>query len=156
MCDPESEMRRNTARWTAFAAPGVLVVAALLLTAGPAGAKKPSPPPPSPPPPVDGGTIYYNGVDLLYRMDPDGSGVTALPSSIAYDAEPSMQVHGGRWFLQVQELPGQTYPGVNPGTGLPRPRLELFAVHESGSPAVQLTDGRIGTRAILRLLQGRG
>jgi hypothetical protein len=118
---------------------GLLGLAVLLLIPGVASAKKPQPPPP--PTPADTGTIYYGQGGLLHRMAPDGTGSSALPASIAYWAEPSAALHGGRWFLQVQVLPGETYPAP---AGVTRvPRLELFAVHESGAPAVQLTDGRI-------------
>ena len=69
---------------------------------------------------------YYGNV---YKLNPDGSGLTVLfpvGAGEEYKAEPSRESHGGRWFLQVRDV----YSGQS----------ELFAVHESGWPAVQLTD----------------
>ena len=134
---------KRTAGWH-WRASAVLVVGTLvalfLPTGGDALAKRPVGPPP---PQVDGGTIYYVQGGALHQMNPDGSADATLPASIVYWAEPSTYLHGGRWFLQVQHAAGLNYPGTDPNTGAPLPRLELFAVHESGSPVVQLTDGQI-------------
>ena len=138
--------KRNVgSRWVPRGACAVFLVGALLallwVTGGDALAKKPVKPPP--PPPADGGTIYHAQGGALHQMAPDGSAASALPSPIVYWAEPSTTLHGGRWFLQVQAVPGETYPGTDPNTGAQLLRLELYAVHESGSPVIQLTDGQI-------------
>ncbi len=80
-----------------------------------------------------GGTIYFsaNGDGLDFAtMNSDGSSKTALPIG---RGEPSHLLHGGkRWFLQVRELPGESYPNGNT-------RTELFAVTTTGE-VVQLTN----------------
>jgi hypothetical protein len=131
---------REASRGSAWGwALGLFAVAALVVGVA-SGKGKPNKPPP---PTVDSGTIYFVTEGVLCQVNPDGSGQTALPSSIVYWAEPSRHSHEGRWFLQVQHVAGETYPGTDPNTGEALPRLELFAVHESGSPVVQLTDGEI-------------
>jgi len=122
------------------------LVAALLLGGGLVLAKgggKPKPPPD----PVDTGVIYLEvaevgGGQLLYQMNPDGSGLTALSNVPAVEAPawggrprvPSHALHGlERWFLMFREVTDDAYPSTNP-------RFELFAVSESGT-SVQLTDG---------------
>jgi hypothetical protein len=88
------------------------------------GGKKPKPPPD----PVDTGVIYFNQDQVLREMDPDGTnkadvGVAGVPSEALHGSE--------RWFLQLQAVAGESYPGGNP-------RQELYAVSESGT-SVQLT-----------------
>jgi hypothetical protein len=85
---------------------------------------------------LDTGTIYFSGDGGIQEMAPDGSGRTSVAADVDYYCEPSHLPHDGRWFLLVDEVAGQTYPDG-------RERLELFAIHESGTPRVQLTDGRI-------------
>jgi hypothetical protein len=119
------------------------VAAGLALCAGLALAKKPGKPPPEPP--LDSGTIYFVRTTpysqlpgTVHKMDPDGTNVTALSSTLHvgdhYTAEPSHGLHGGdRWFLQVMAITGETYPN-----GLTR--YELCAVNETGTEEVQLTN----------------
>jgi hypothetical protein len=67
-------------------------------------------------------------------MTPDGTDKTALPASIG--GEPSHALHGGhRWFLQIREVPGDSYPSEER-------RKELFVVRGDGDEAStrQLTD----------------
>ncbi len=129
-------------KWPAQALALALVLGAVLLL-GPsvASAKKPVSPPPVPPPALDTGTIYYVQGGGLREIQSDGTGDAALPASILYWAEPSEDLHEGRWFLQVQALEDADYPAPDEVTAIPR--YELFAVHASGSPIVQLTDGKI-------------
>jgi hypothetical protein len=121
---------------------GFLVM--LVLGAGLALAKKGGKPPPDPEPPLDSGTIYFArtipifGPSTVHQMDPDGTNMTALSSTLhagnRHSAEPSHALHGGdRWFLQAMPIPGETYPDDGP-------RHELFAVNETGTREVQLTD----------------
>lgn len=82
------------------------------------------------------GTIYFwlgLRVDLA-QMDPDGGNKTVLPVDVG--GEPSRDLHGEqRWFLQLREFVGESYPNGEV-------RRELFAVREDGDEnvAVQLTD----------------
>ena len=85
---------------------------------------------------VDTGKIYYSGSGSVREMNPDGTGDKALSSALEWYSEPSISPHDGRWFLQVGEVVGQYYPDG-------RARLEVFAIHESGTPKIQLTDGKI-------------
>jgi Bacterial Ig domain len=87
-------------------------------------------------PPLDTGTIYFFGDGGISEMDPDGTGRTATSAGVEYYSEPSTLPHGSRWFLQVDEVSGQSYPDG-------RARLELFAINEAGTTRVQLTDGKI-------------
>jgi hypothetical protein len=109
-------------RWTLAG----LLVAALALVATvlgvePATAKKPS---------VDTGVIYYWNWANLVTMDPDGSNSTSINVE---HGEPSIALHDGeRWFLQLREIEGESYPDG-------RVRHEIFAVTASGT-AVQLTN----------------
>jgi hypothetical protein len=80
-----------------------------------------------------GGKIYYSYKGQHWSMNPDGTGKTALAAGVS--GEPSTASHGGqRWFAQIREIPGETYPDG-------RTRNELFAVREDGNPDVtrQLT-----------------
>lgn len=82
-----------------------------------------------------GGTIFFIPLSQqLSTMDSDGSNKTALPSGVAF--WPSRALHGGhRWFLDVRDIAGETYPS---GTT----RREIFAVRGDGNPSytVQLTN----------------
>lgn len=86
---------------------------------------------------VPSGTIYYSvfvseGVTQTYGMKADGTQKTPLPVTRAGD--PSRLTHGGhRWFLQKQQLAGQT--NLHGTT-----RYEVFAVRDDGAFSVQLTD----------------
>ena len=97
------------------------------LGVGPAEAKGKPPKPPQDP--VDTGIIYFTVLGTPYTMDPEGDDTTEIDTS----GEPSIALHGSeRWFLQVREIAGESYPSGEP-------RHELYAVSESGT-AVQLTD----------------
>jgi Tol biopolymer transport system component len=77
-----------------------------------------------------GGTIYFTYFDALRSMNSDGSG--KAPAGV--EGRPSRALHGGqRWFLQTQDIAGQTYPSG-------ATRRELFAVRGDGAVTVQLTD----------------
>jgi len=85
---------------------------------------------------LDTGTIYFFGDGGIQEMAPDGTGRTSVAADVDYYSEPSILLHGGRWFLHVDEVSGQTYPDG-------RPRLELMAIHEDGTSRIQLTDGQV-------------
>jgi len=120
-------MRNTSIRRLLAAAAALLAIAILAALPGDRADASPS----------DTGVIYFSTWDYgdraFYRMNPDGSGKTALPDNVW--GESSVLLHDGRWFLRADET-GDTYPDG-------RARLEIFAVHESGSPVVQLTDGKI-------------
>jgi hypothetical protein len=91
-----------------------------------------------PPGPVEmadaGGTIYFRRWSTpdspVWTMNADGSGKARLPDGVR--GEPSWRLHAGhRWFLDVRELPGETYPDG-------QPRRELVAIRADGR-FVQLT-----------------
>jgi hypothetical protein len=76
-----------------------------------------------------GGTIYFTYLDVLRSMNSDGSG----KAPVGVEGQPSRALHGGqRWFLQTQDIAGQTYPSG-------ATRRELFAVRGDGAVTVQLT-----------------
>jgi hypothetical protein len=111
---------------------GLMIV--LAFGAGLVFAKKPPKPPPDP---VDGGVIYYETVDGLYAMDPDGGSETSVSTSVT--GKPSRHLHwcpthsqDERFFLRVQPVGTDTYPNQVA-------RHELFAVCEQGA-AFRLTD----------------
>jgi Tol biopolymer transport system component len=90
--------------------------------------------------PVDSGTIYSRvpsgSTYQVYRMNPDGTGKTALPVYLPfYDgpSDPSRSLHNGhRSFIVKMPVPGE----INyDGTG---PKRELFAVRDDGA-SVRLT-----------------
>lgn len=83
---------------------------------------------------VPAGTIYVDFDDGLFVMKADGGDKTPLPLNVF--GQPSQVLHGGqRWFLDVRQIPGETYPHGGP-------RVELFAVRDDGDEqfTVQLTD----------------
>jgi hypothetical protein len=83
-----------------------------------------------------GGTIFYSSFGAMHTMNSDGSAKTPLPAGV--EPWPSRLLHGGhRWFLKLQEFPGETYPSASPFNT----RREWFAVRDDGNPAftVQLT-----------------
>jgi hypothetical protein len=85
-----------------------------------------------------GGTIYFAFDHLVATMNSDGSGKSLLPID---GGEPSQALHGGhRWFLQVREIPGETYPSSP--LSFSNTRRELFAYRDDGNEqvTVQLTD----------------
>lgn len=82
------------------------------------------------------GTIYFSHLGGTWTMNPDDSNKTPLPAGVS--GEPSRFLHGGRrWFLQVRDIPGETYPGQSQWPT----RREIFAIRDDGNPAytVQLT-----------------
>ncbi len=80
-----------------------------------------------------GGTVYYSYQGGTWSMNADGTGKTALPAGVG--GEPSIALHGGqRWFAQVRDIPGETYPDGGK-------RKEIFAVRADGALVRQLTTG---------------
>jgi hypothetical protein len=93
--------------------------------------------------PVPPGTIYfadstmvdfnnnqYPSFAAVQSMKGDGSGKAVVSSE--FPGDPSRLLHGGRWLLGTQSVPG-TYPN---GLG----RREIFATPLGGGAKVQLTD----------------
>ena len=87
-------------------------------------------------------------------MNPDGSNKLALPAGVA--GEPSRLLHGGhRWFLEVQDVPGQTYPSQSSLNT----RREIVAVRDDGNPAYAVmltTQVDLETNGNVRWLPGDG
>ena len=73
---------------------------------------------------VDTGTIYfyYSDHGQMYRMNPDGSGKSAVDADVDDFCEPSYLPHDGRWFLQVDLVGDETYPD---GWDSPKPYIRI-------------------------------
>jgi hypothetical protein len=91
---------------------------------------------------VDPGTVYYaywptSGSGTYWaKMNTDGTGKTNLPPGVS--GTPSGALHGGeRWFLSLQNVSSGPYYDEGSWKG------EVFAVNESGTKRVQLTDGEL-------------
>jgi hypothetical protein len=83
--------------------------------------------------------IYLDFDGLSATMNSDGSAKSLLPID---GGEPGRVLHGGhRWFLQVREIPDETYPSSSP-PAFSNTRRELFAVRDDGDEqvTVQLTN----------------
>lgn len=130
------------ARFRSFVV-GILLAASLVFVAGRAAvlAGKPSGGGSVPP-----GRIYFAVHDILespfgayelfsghWSMKADGADKRQEPA-MPYRAEPSRQLHGGRWFLSSAEVVG--------GTSFPngQPQRELHATRDDGLGPVQLTN----------------
>ncbi len=80
---------------------------------------------------LDTGGTWPDDEGPLWRMNADGTARTKLPRGVG--GEPSGYTHGGyRWFLDIRDVPGASYPDG-------RQRRELFAIRSDGY-RVQLTD----------------
>jgi dipeptidyl aminopeptidase/acylaminoacyl peptidase len=96
--------------------------------------------------PVSPGTVYYRDYNIVetsfgtfdsyngvWSMKGDGSAKTRVPAP-SHTQDPSRLLHGERWGLGVQVVPGNTYPNGHP-------RQELFAFELGGQERqVQLTN----------------
>lgn len=110
-----------------------LAGAALLIAPGALAGKPGGGTPPS-------GTIYFTvgGAWLgdLHTIQADGTGETSLALQVTGAFSVSHALHGGkRWLLY-----GNTVPGTNPDTA---EKAALFAVDESGTTNLQLTNGDV-------------
>jgi hypothetical protein len=115
----------------AFGAAAVAGMCAFVAASGPAAAKGGGVSAVEP-----GTTIYFDyntgGGGVQAKMNPDGTGKTTLPSGVF--GPPSRALHGGqRWFLQWRNVGGTYADGRNL-------RAELFAINESGTTSVQVTN----------------